>query len=180
MSGHDLADAPATKPAGIGDVTSDRRGTGARFNTGKTPLELIPLRLVAANYLGTKPDGQLRAVGALYHLGWFQETHNADHLHKALHVLGREGWAECAKVFEYGRAKYAAWNWLKGQPWSVPLACAARHLVQMIDGEPIDAESKLPHRGHVFCNGVMLLQFVKSFPGGNDLPPVELFQREAA
>lgn len=27
----------------IGDVTSDKRGSGARFNDGKMPMELIPL-----------------------------------------------------------------------------------------------------------------------------------------
>jgi hypothetical protein len=41
----------------------------------------------------------------------------------------------------------------------------------MIRGEDIDPESGEPHRGHVFCNVVMLLQYTKTYTEGNDLPP---------
>ena len=80
-------------------------------------------------------------------------------------------WAfdDCARVFEYGKKKYAAWNWAKGMPWSVPLACALRHLGAIQRGEVDDPESNLPHLGHVMCNIVMLAHYAKYYPEGNDL-----------
>jgi len=161
---------PDTSPAGIGDITSDAKGSGARFNSGKPDFSLIPLTLLAVSVtegpLHEDPPGL--AIGCL---GMFQRTHDATFLHAALDHLGHEGWEECARVFAYGARKYAAWNWAKGMPWSVPLACAARHLLAMARGESTDPESGEPHRGHVFCNVVMLLQYAKTYPEGNDLPP---------
>ena len=56
-------------------------------------------------------------------------------------------------------------------PWSVPLACAARHiLLGPMAGESIDSESGLSHRGHFLCNIVMLLTFVRTYPEGDDRP----------
>jgi hypothetical protein len=55
--------------------------------------------------------------------------------------------------------------------WSIPLACAARHLVfGMMAGEEFDLESKLTHRGHFLCNIVMLLTFIRTYPEGDDRP----------
>ena len=108
----------------IGDVTSRARGSGARFNGGKTRYDLIPLSTL-------KP---------------------------------------CADVFEYGAAKYAAWNWSKGMAWSVPYACALRHLQAWFEGEDIDSESGQPHLGHVMCNLVMLTHFAAHYPEMDDRP----------
>ncbi len=113
-------------------------------------------------------------VAALESLGVWQRGQDPNFLLDVLTRLGPDGWEECARVFEYGRRKYAAWNWAKGMPWSVPLACAARHLVAMHFGLLLDNESGLPHRGHVFCNVVMLLTFLDTYPEGNDLPPLGL------
>ena len=158
-----------THKKGIGDVMSDAKGSGARFNGGKPDLSLIPLTMLAAFY--SDPEaGELRPEAkALECLGVYQQTHDTQWLWLALQALG-DGWAECARVFDYGKRKYAAWNWAKGMPWSVPLACAARHLVKMLGGEVDDDESNQPHRGHVFCNVVMLLQYSKTYREGNDLP----------
>lgn len=157
---------------GIGDVHSDARGSGARFNTGKPPYELVPLRILASSLPAhgfTKEQGA--ALDALMQIGSYQErTDGVDALYGALSVLGMDGWEECALVFEYGKRKYAAWNWSKGMAWSVPLACAARHLLAIMRGESIDPESGLPHRGHVFCNLVMLITFAETFREGDDLP----------
>jgi len=158
----------------IGDVNSKERGTGARFNSGKPDMSLVPLKDLGAFYARLRPDSVEAA--ALIHLGAFQETHDPAHLYAVLDELGEDGWEECARVFEYGKHKYAAWNWAKGMPWSVPLACGARHLLQIIRGEQSDAESRHPHRGHVFCNVAMLLQFVKTYIEGNDLPPKGMLQ----
>ncbi len=113
---------------GIGDVNSDAKGSGARFNGGKADLSLIPL--------ATLEDE--------------------------------------ARVWMYGKEKYAAWNWAKGMPWSVPLACALRHISAFQAGEDIDAESGQPHLAHAMCNLRMLTLYAKTYPEGDDRPPKEL------
>jgi hypothetical protein len=153
----------------VGNVNSTERGSGARFNDGKLPMELVPLRHMAEQLLR---DGRHDpAVHALLHLGAWQGRGAKAHLYEAASVLGHEGWRECAAVFDYGRKKYAAWNWAKGMAWSIPLACAVRHLMAILDGEKDDPESGLPHRGHVFCNLCMLLTFEKTYPEGDDRAP---------
>jgi hypothetical protein len=116
----------------VGDVHSQARGSGARFNSGKAAMELIPLSALT----------------------------------------------DCARVFDYGRAKYAAWNWAKGMDWSIPYACAIRHLSAWFDGEDNDPESGQPHLGHVMCNLVMLSTFARTFPEGDDRPQAWLQQAE--
>ncbi len=153
--------------AGIGDITSDARGTAARYNDGKPDFALVPLTVMARSF----PSGD--AQRALFCIGQWQEDGDVAHLHDALEVLGLvDGWRECADVFTYGAAKYASWNWAKGFQWSVPLACAARHLLSMIDGEVTDPESGKSHRGHVFCNVTMLLTFHETYREGDDRPTV--------
>lgn len=159
---------------GIGDVTSSTRGSGARYNAGKPPMHLIPLYVLAECYDhgGGELDRDVRR--ALRHLGLFQRTGSRACLTLAIREL-EHAIEDCAHVFDYGRAKYAEWNWAKGMPWSVPLACFARHAVAILRDEEIDPESGLPHRGHLLCNLVMLLHYVDHYPEGNDLPPRELF-----
>lgn len=113
---------------GIGDVNSDAKGSGARYNTGKADLSLIPLVTLE----------------------------------------------EEAKVWEYGKAKYAAWNWAKGMNWSVPYACALRHLAAWQKGEEIDPESGQSHLAHVMCNIRMLMLYSKTYKEGDDRPPKDL------
>lgn len=113
---------------GIGDVNSQEKGSGARFNGGKPDLSLIPL--------ATLEDE--------------------------------------ARVWMYGKQKYAAWNWAKGMPWSVPLACALRHLSAWQRGEDVDEESGMPHLAHVMCNIRMLTLYTKTYPEGDDRPPKDL------
>ncbi len=78
---------------------------------------------------------------------------------------------DCAKVFDYGRQKYAPWNWAKGMPWSAPLGCLLRHLSAWQRGEDNDPESGLPHLGHVMANLVMLTTYARTFPQGDDRTP---------
>jgi hypothetical protein len=154
---------------GIGDVNSNERGSGARYNTGKVAIELIPLRIIAEEFTraGYPVTHELTALTLLAR---FQEGEGEDVLYSAIAALG-PAWGECAAVFDYGRRKYAEWNWAKGMAWSVPLACAARHLVfGMMAGEEFDIESKLTHRGHFLCNIVMLLTFIRTYPEGDDRP----------
>lgn len=156
----------------IGDLASTEKGTGARANGGKPDLSLIPLDLLATHLDLLKSNtSRNEPITALESLGVWQRTRDESYLFDVLSRLGSDGWEECARVFEYGKRKYAAWNWAKGMPWSVPLACAARHLLAMIRGEELDPESGHPHRGHVFCNVVMLLQYGRTYQEGDDLPP---------
>lgn len=162
--------APTDK--GIGDVNSTAKGSGARFNTGKPDYSLIPIKLYLKQFGAQLPPTSTWAYDALGSLGGYQQDWSRqDFLWDVIHVLGADGWAECANVFAYGKAKYAPWNWAKGMAWSIPVACAVRHLVALINGEINDPESGLSHRGHVFCNIVMLLTFAENYLEGNDLPP---------
>lgn len=167
---------------GIGDINSDARGSGARYNAGKVPLELIPAKIVAALYdesldipARDAPDwfDCLRLLG-LFQVSEYESPFscksllaksllNAGPMHTVL--------AEAAAVFDYGRKKYSAWNWSKGMPWSVPIGCAMRHIVfGPLAGEENDKESGLPHRGHFACNIIMLMHYVEFYPEGDDRP----------
>lgn len=156
----------------IGDVHSDKRGSGARFNSGKPAMSLLPLSSVAASY-DKHPAGPILCC-----LADWQEGRGVEALEMAAQWLADlEGvsmaqmWADCARVFEYGRDKYAAWNWAKGMAWSIPLECAVRHLLfGIMAGESVDAESGHPHRGHFMCNLAMLTTFARTYPEGDDRP----------
>ena len=164
----------------VGDVHSQEKGSGARYNGGKPDLALIPLRIIAdhldlfnvpgnAPGVFVKPDP--RVVSALRNLALFQEGGDVHCIHQAIEDLDSD-WAECARVFDYGKRKYAEWNWAKGMSWSVPIACAARHLYygMIPDYGARDPESGLTHRGHVICNLVMLLTYSSTFLEGDDRP----------
>lgn len=173
----------------IGNLSGDELGSAARYNVGKVPLELIPLEIVAEYAARSRHvrSFQMSAQGheaALSMLGRFQmgrgdaDLDDRELLLDAIWHLDADGGAteDCARVFDYGRKKYAEWNWAKGQAWSVPIACAARHLVfGMMRGETLDPDSGLPHRGHFVCNIVMLLWFLDHYEAGDDRrrqPPV--------
>lgn len=151
----------------VGDVNSTERGSGARFNTGKPAMDLVPLKVLARHVLRSRPDSTV--AKALLSLGHFQATRDISHLTFALEELG-DHWDDCARAFDYGRRKYADWNWAKGMNWSVPLACAVRHLRAVLAGEERDKESGETHLGHVFCNIAMLLTFNETYIEGDDLP----------
>jgi hypothetical protein len=108
----------------IGDVNSNEKGSGARFNDSKADFSLLPLCTL---------EDEIR--------GWM-----------------------------YGKKKYAAWNWAKGMPWSVPFACAMRHLAAWQRGEDIDPESGITHLGLAMCNLRMLTLYAKTFQEGDDRP----------
>lgn len=119
-----LKDVIEQESQGIGDVNSSERGSGARYNSNKPDLSLIPLCTLEDE----------------------------------------------ARVWMYGKQKYAAWNWAKGMDWSIPLACALRHLSAWQRGEENDPESGLPHIAHAMCNLRMLTLYSKTYPEGDDRP----------
>lgn len=114
----------AARYMGVGDVNSNEKGSGARYNQGKADLSLIPL--------STLEDE--------------------------------------ARVWMYGEAKYKRFNWMKGMAWSIPLACALRHLAAWQNGEDIDPESGQPHLAHAMCNLRMLTLYSRTYPEGDDRP----------
>jgi hypothetical protein len=109
---------------GVGDVNSNEKGSGARYNQGKVDYSLIPI--------STLEDE--------------------------------------ARVWMYGEGKYKRFNWMKGMQWSIPLACALRHLAAWQDGEDIDPESGQPHLAHAMCNLRMLTLYSRTYPEGDDRP----------
>lgn len=170
---HEAPQIAERMPAGVGDVTSTAKGSGARYNGSKPPLDLVPLYVLAESLehtygIADADSPRQAALSALYELAAYQARGDRSHLMQAMDILGLEGWNEAARVFDYGRNKYAAWNWAKGMAWSIPIACAARHLRSIIEGEHLDPESRLPHRGHVFCNFAMVLCYEHTFTEGDD------------
>jgi hypothetical protein len=162
----------------LGDVTSNERGSGARYNDGKPDMSLIPLALVAQNYIRDPlaTDNETTLAYALLHLGTFQVTGNVASLDNAIRLMGF-AWFDCAKVLAIGAKKYAPWNWAKGMPWAATIACAGRHALKVLElEEQHDDETGETHYGHFLCNLVFLRTFVDTFPEGNDLPDPSLFQ----
>lgn len=154
----------------VGDVNSDLKGSGARYNAGKPPMDLIPVWIIAETLrVNSDLDWKfVEAIRVLRELGNWQAG-----ILPATNVMAQfnpDIWADCARVFDYGRKKYAEWNWAKGMKWSIPTACAVRHLLAIMDGEENDSESGLPHRGHAACNIVMLAQYESTFQEGDDRP----------
>lgn len=96
-----------------------------------------------------------------------------------LELIPMIGLIDAARVFDYGRQKYAEWNWAKGMPWSAVLGSLLRHLEALQRGEEYDPESGLPHIGHVMCNALMLATYRYTYPSGNDLPAKFLCKNDA-
>lgn len=148
----------------VGDVNSNARGSGARYNDGKPDLSLIPPLMLP--YREDPEHYQL-----LLAMDQFMFYGDTDLLWDWMTETMVSNYDLCAKVFEYGKRKYAAWNWAKGMAWSIPVACALRHAHALYyNGEENDPESGLPHIGHILCNLVMLRHFTNHYADLNDLP----------
>lgn len=78
------------------------------------------------------------------------------------------------RVWMYGAAKYAAWNWAKGMAWSIPYACCMRHLIAWYRGEETDPESGQSHIDHAICNLLMIKHFEEVYREGDDRPVKEM------
>lgn len=75
---------------------------------------------------------------------------------------------EVAKVLEFGKNKYAAWNWSKGLAYTRILSAILRHIFSYMMGEDKDPESGLSHIAHAMCNCMFLLHFEKFRPDLDD------------
>jgi len=69
---------------------------------------------------------------------------------------------EIAKVLEFGKLKYAAWNWTEGGGFKYTRVFNAsmRHLLAFMRGEDKDPDSGLSHIAHLGCNVLFLLHFI--------------------
>jgi hypothetical protein len=148
----------------VGDVNSEARGSGARYNDGKIRLDLVP----AYHWANTFHDASLPelrlAAGFLRDVQHWDRKSPAPSFSYSIDDL-----TQAAKVFEYGSQKYAAWNWAKGMNWSIPIGCALRHMTAIALDEVHDEESGHPHWGHVMCNLIMLEHFMRRYPEGDDV-----------
>lgn len=161
---------------GIGDLTSQKQGTAARFNAGKPQLEYIPAH-VLCDYLAVSPQSEVAgALNTMVALADFE-----------IRKIGPEGilltipeehrFAGTCAQFAYGAKKYAPWNWAKGMAWSAVIASMKRHLLAIAHGESLDDESGVNHWGGVGCNAVMLTHYYTYYPQGDDRPPLYIFGR---
>jgi len=160
---------------GIGDVSSNAKGSGARYNSGKVAYELLPLRLLLdwLGKIGMSGEPDSHAYEVLLHIARWQASDDSgldDAIAATVGAGGFEAFADAARVFEYGKHKYAAWNWAKGMPWSVPLGCIVRHALALLRGEQTDPESGVSHLGHIQCNLIMLKLYAETYPEGDDRP----------
>lgn len=100
---------------GLGDLNSNEKGTGARFNDGKPPYELIALAAMTDALLqAASTNSQQAVVSAVRSLGRFQAGGDAQDLSDCLYWTGAAVgldaagmMAETAKVLEYGKNKYS-------------------------------------------------------------------------
>lgn len=71
---------------------------------------------------------------------------------------------EILKVLEFGKTKYSAWNWSKGDGFKYMdvYNSIMRHLVAWKAGEDTDPESGLSHIAHIGCNVLFLLHFINN------------------
>jgi hypothetical protein len=159
----------------VGDINSNAKGSGARANGDKVPMDLIPVSVWRSKWrsaMSQNVDGEA-LMDVMFALQRWQEGED-EPLSSVLAYHDLDG---ACRVFEYGAKKYAAWNWAKGMQWSVPLGCALRHMQAVLDGELLDDESGLPHIDHVFSNLIMLDYFETIYPEGDDRPIFEEYNK---
>lgn len=154
-----------------GDLNSDAKGSAARMNAGKLPVELVPLRAWQMTWV--RLDGYSPELQALINsLRAWQEGDDTALL---------EAWAyfpqvwmdEVVRVLDFGQKKYAAWNWAKGQRWGCTLGSLIRHIRCIVEkNEALDSDSGLNHWGHIGCNLIFLVWFQTHYKEGDDRPPV--------
>lgn len=79
--------------------------------------------------------------------------------------------ADVARLYNFGAKKYSPNNWRKGYDWHLSYDALQRHATQFWNGEDDDEESGLPHLASVVFHALALMEFMKSYPEGDDRPP---------
>jgi hypothetical protein len=157
----------------VGDVNSDEKGSGARYNAGKPPMNYIPLRqqLIVWEKYNDVLSAQQKCVLEALAMFEIYELGACD----VVGLLTLEDLSDSTFVWAYGAEKYAAFNWAKGMKWSIPLACISRHVQAILGGEITDPESGCSHWCHVVCNILILEHYENFYQEGDDRPPAEVF-----
>lgn len=65
-----------------------------------------------------------------------------------------KGFIPMIRVLEIGAKEYGEENWKKGLVKREILESMQRHLASLMDGEELDAQSGLPHMGHIQANAM--------------------------
>jgi hypothetical protein len=167
---------------GIGDLNSTEQGSAARNNANKPRWALMPL-LQIGELMSVIESGydQVHLYDLTLALGNFQKTGKySDALvclelgyYYLMNTTGSnfdQASQKVITVWEAGEKKYAAYNWMKGMPWTEVLNSAQRHVIHMFNGNQIDNETGEHHAAHFICNCMMLVHYIVNYPEGNDLP----------
>jgi len=72
------------------------------------------------------------------------------------------------RVLEYGATKYDRNQWKKGLFVLGVCASLLRHTFAFMKGENEDKESQLSHLGHIMCNAMFLVYYMKHKPELDD------------
>jgi hypothetical protein len=157
----------------VGDLDSEERGSGARKNAGKLPMDLVPVRLWLSRW---RHSGgfEFEMALALEAVAEFQEGDLDALLRWLVDDCAQDWMEEAVRVLEFGATKYKAWNWAKGMPWSVCIGCILRHAQAIKNGEDYDPDSGRLHIGHIVCNIIFLNHYTTTYPEGNDMPPSQV------
>jgi len=164
----------------IGDIDSVEKGSAARACDGKPDWSLMPLHQIAY-ILGHECPCTVTTATLTNQLGWFQArgewldarkflTMSVRLLQQEMDAPLNQAMWEVIAVWEHGREKYDAFNWMKGMAWSQVVASAQRHIMSLAGGTKIDEESNRYHAAHIVCNAMMLCHYVDHYKEGNDLP----------
>lgn len=90
-----------------------------------------------------------------------------------MHLVPVSAIRSIAEVLRFGANKYAERNWERGFNFSIPYACAMRHLTAWWEGENNDQESQLNHLKHALTNIAMIIEFLETYPEGDDRPKAD-------
>lgn len=107
----------------------------------------------------SKPDGK----GLRYNEGKNQ-----------LDLVPAYAYKQLGRVFTKGAEKYARDNWRKGMSWRTVMGSLERHYMEFKEGKDFDEETGLPHIAQVAWNALVLTEYMKIYPHGDDravLPP---------
>ena len=85
-------------------------------------------------------------------------------------MLGVDWLFGTARILDFGRKKYDAYNWAKGMAWSRVFSALMRHMWKWWRGEAVDAETGESHLLHASCCLMFLYEYSTHRLGTDDRP----------